>query len=222
MGSLAANCLCLMCHDYVVIIKNLFLEDPAPWKWLDSRTDPADSGDRTALWWGDSETCGRHSHPQKKESSNANLNLGQHIADRVVVPLNQKVGINMVLTWGGRWTKKSRLGSSISLGKKSGRQQLQKTLHTAVWRRKRNVFICKLVRYCNTKVVLIWTRNLEVPELKAETLTWRPRFWNLEVHLVRRTYWNYQLWKMDALTGNVFPSLRRHSVNLLFIKVWCK
>ena len=36
--------------------------------------------------------------PKKKESSNANLNLGQHIADRVVVPLNQKVGINMVLT----------------------------------------------------------------------------------------------------------------------------
>ena len=33
-----------------------------------------------------------------KKSSNANLNLSQHIANRVVVPLNQKVGISMVLT----------------------------------------------------------------------------------------------------------------------------
>ena len=115
----------------------------------------------------------------------------------------------------------NRVGEVFSLGKKSGKQQLQNPL-CCRWRRKRDVLSCKLVRYCNTKLVLIRTRNREAPELKAETSSCRPRFWDLGACLVWGTHWNYQLWKMDALTGNVFPSLRRHSVNLLFIKVWCK
>ena len=132
--------------------KFVFLEDPAPWKWLDSRTAPADSGDLTALWWSDSETCGGHSYPKK--SSNANLtyvNRGQPCC------------------------------GFLFLGKKSGKQSAAKNPSCCRWRRKRDVFSCKLVRYCNTKLVLIWTRNLEAPELKAETSTHRPRFWDLGV-----------------------------------------
>ena len=223
MGRLAANCLCLLCHDYVVIIKKiLFLEDPAPWKWLDGRTDPADSGDRTALWWGDSETCGRHSHPQKKESSNANLNLGQHIANRVVVPLEPKGWHQHGVDLRREMDQKISAWFIHLLGKEKWKAATAKNPSHCRWRRKRDVLSCKLVRYCNTNLVLIWTRNLEAPELKAETSTYRPRFWDLGACLVWGTHWNYQLWKMDALTGNVFPSLRRHSVNLLFIKVWCK
>ena len=201
------------CCTYCWRKKNVFWRNPYPGSGLIAERIPqtqeiAPHSDEVIL-----KHVGNTRIPKK--SSNANLNLSQHIANRVLVPLSQTVDINMVLTWGGRSTKKSRHDVSISLGKKSGRQQLQKTLHTAVWRRKRDVFICKLVRHCNTKVVLIWTRNLEVPELKAETLTWRPRFWNLEVHLVRRTYWNYQLW-LDTLTGNVFPSLGEGTTWIFF------
>ena len=109
----------------------------------------------------------------------------------------------------------NRVGEVFSFGKKSGKQQLQNPL-CCRWRRKRDVLSCKLVRYCNTNLVLIWTRNLEAPELKAETSTYRPRFWDLGACLVWGTHWNYQLWKVDSETGNVFSSLGEGTAWIFF------
>ena len=78
--------------------KNVFRRNPYPGSGLIAERIPqtqeiAPHSDEVIL-----KHVGDTRIPKKKESSNANLNLGQHIADRVVVPLNQKVGINMVLT----------------------------------------------------------------------------------------------------------------------------
>ena len=145
--------------------KIAFRRRPSPQKWLDSRTDPADSGDRTALWWGDSETCGKHSHPQKK-SSNANLNLSQHIANRVAVPLNKKVGISMVLTWGGRLTKKN-----LSL------------VHPSPWERKVEGSNCKkpfILPFGDGNEMFLsvnWFATVTLRWFWFEPGTWRFRNW---------------------------------------------
>ena len=153
---------------------------------------PVDSGDFTAPWWDDSEVAqpfgksqwvlfGSNRIPKRVQMQ---LRTCQHVANCDVVPLNHMVGNCMVLTW------KDDSWWILLLGKEKWKATTARTPHAAVGDGKEMFLLCKLVRYCNTKAVLVWTRNLEAPELKAETSTHRPRSWDLGVCLVWRTYWN--------------------------------
>ena len=138
---------------------------------------------------------------------------------------------------GSPWTK--RLASTWCWPEERDGPKNLGLVHPSPWERKVEGSNCKkpfILPFGDGNEMFLsvnWFATVTLRWFWFEPGTWRFRNWKLKHRrtaqgfetsgcLTGRTYWNYQLWKMDALTGNVFPSLRRHSVNLLFIKVWCK